>query len=65
VQGIKCRASSINIKRIDGLYQDSLVDNRDLILHYGGLNASSNLTRILQEVQPEEFYNLGEKLQWR
>jgi len=59
VHGIKRRASSFNTERIDGLYQDPHVDNRNLILHYGDLSDSSNLTRILQEVQPDEVYNLG------
>ena len=59
VHGIKRRASSFNTERIDGLYQDPHVDDRNLILHYGDLSDSSNLTRILQEVQPDEVYNLG------
>jgi len=59
VHAIKRRASSFNTERIDGLYQDPHVDNRQLILHYGDLSDSSNLTRILQEVQPDEVYNLG------
>ncbi|MBQ0725148.1 MAG: GDP-mannose 4,6-dehydratase, partial [Cycloclasticus sp.] len=59
VHGIKRRASSFNTERIDGLYQDPHVDNRNLILHYGDLTDSSNLTRILQEVKPDEVYNLG------
>ncbi|MFT6206925.1 MAG: GDPmannose 4,6-dehydratase, partial [Colwellia sp.] len=59
VHGIKRRASSFNTERIDGLYQDPHVDNRNLILHYGDLSDSSNLTRILQEVQPDEVYNLA------
>ena len=59
VHGIKRRASSFNTERIDGLYQDPHVDNRNLILHYGDLSDSSNLTRILQEVQPDEIYNLA------
>lgn len=59
VHGIKRRASSFNTERIDGLYQNPHVDNRNLILHYGDLSDSSNLTRILQEVQPDEIYNLA------
>jgi len=59
VHGIKRRASSFNTERIDHLYQDPHVDQRNLILHYGDLSDSSNLTRILQEVQPDEVYNLG------
>jgi len=59
VHGIKRRASSFNTERIDHLYQDPHVDGRKLILHYGDLTDSSNLTRILQQVQPDEVYNLG------
>ncbi len=59
VHGIKRRSSSFNTERIDHLYQDPHVDKRNLILHYGDLTDSSNLTRILQEVQPDEVYNLG------
>ena len=59
VHGIKRRSSSFNTERIDHLYQDPHVDHRNLILHYGDLSDSSNLTRILLEVQPDEVYNLG------
>jgi GDPmannose 4,6-dehydratase len=59
VHGIKRRASSFNTQRIDHIYQDPHVDNKNFILHYGDLSDSSNLTRILQEVQPDEVYNLG------
>ncbi len=59
VHGIKRRASSFNTQRIDHIYQDPHVENQDFILHYGDLTDSSNLTRILQEVQPDEVYNLG------
>jgi len=59
VHGIKRRASSFNTERIDHLYQDPHVDNRNFILHYGDLTDSSNLTRIIQQVQPDEIYNLG------
>jgi len=59
VHGVKRRASSLNTQRIDHLYQDPHVDHKNFILHYGDLTDSSNLTRILQEVQPDEFYNLG------
>lgn len=59
VHGIKRRSSSLNTDRIDHLYQDPHVEQRNLILHYGDLTDSSNLTRILQEVQPDEVYNLG------
>lgn len=59
VHGIKRRASSFNTQRIDHIYQDPHVSNARFKLHYGDLTDSSNLTRILQEVQPDEVYNLG------
>lgn len=59
VHGIKRRASSFNTQRVDHLYQDPHVAHQNFILHYGDLTDSSNLTRILQEVQPDEVYNLG------
>jgi|TARA_B110000305_G_scaffold29400_1_gene27708 GDPmannose 4,6-dehydratase len=59
VHGIKRRASSLNTQRIDHLYQDPHVSNKNFILHYGDLADSSNLTRILKEVEPDEVYNLG------
>jgi GDPmannose 4,6-dehydratase len=59
VHGIKRRSSLFNTDRIDHLYQDPHVDNRKLILHYGDLTDSMNLTRIIQETQPDEIYNLA------
>ena len=59
VHGIKRRASSFNTDRIDHLYQDPHEKNRKLHLHYGDLTDTSNLTRIVQQVQPDEIYNLG------
>lgn len=59
VHGIKRRASSFNTQRVDHIYQDPHVNNRNFVLHYGDLTDSSNLTRIIQEVQPDEVYNLG------
>ena len=59
VHGIKRRASSFNTQRIDHLYQDPHIETKNFILHYGDLTDSSNLTRILKEVQPDEVYNLG------
>jgi GDPmannose 4,6-dehydratase len=59
VHGIKRRASSLNTDRIDHIYQDPHSPNPMLHLHYGDLTDASNLTRILQEVQPDEVYNLG------
>ena len=59
VHGIKRRASSFNTQRIDHLYQDPHSNNPDLILHYGDLTDTSNLIRIIQQIQPDEIYNLG------
>ncbi len=59
VHGIKRRASMFNTARIDHIYQDPHMDDRNLILHYGDLTDSMNLTRIIQEVQPDEIYNLA------
>jgi GDPmannose 4,6-dehydratase len=59
VHGIKRRASSLNTQRVDHIYEDPHTDNNNFVLHYGDLSDSSNLTRILSEVQPDEVYNLG------
>lgn len=59
VHGIKRRSSLFNTDRIDHIYQDPHVENRNFILHYGDLTDSMNLTRIIQEVQPDEIYNLA------
>ncbi len=59
VHGIKRRSSLFNTDRIDHLYQDPHVDNRNFILHYGDMTDSMNLTRIIQETQPDEIYNLA------
>ena len=59
VHGIKRRASSFNTQRIDHLYQDPHIENKNLILHYGDLTDSTNLIRIIKEVEPDEIYNLG------
>ena len=59
VHGIKRRASLFNTDRIDHLYQDPHISHRNFILHYGDLTDSTNLIRIIQEVQPDEIYNLG------
>ncbi len=59
VHGIKRRSSLINTDRIDHLYQDPHVDSASFILHYGDLSDSTNIIRIIQEVQPDEIYNLG------
>lgn len=59
VHGIKRRSSLFNTDRIDHLYEDPHIDNAHFFLHYGDLSDSLNLTRIVQEVQPDEIYNLG------
>ena len=59
VHGLKRRSSSFNTGRIDHLYQDPHVNKRNFILHHGDLTDSSNLIRIIQEVQPDEIYNLA------
>src|SRR5678815_5338003 len=59
VHGIKRRASSFNTERIDHLYEDPHERDRRLVLHYGDLTDATNLIRILQQVQPDEVYNLG------
>lgn len=59
VHGIKRRASSFNTNRIDHLYQDPHESHPRLVLHYGDLTDSTNLIRIIQQIQPDEIYNLG------
>ena len=59
VHGIKRRSSLFNTDRIDHLYEDPHIDNQQFFLHYGDLTDSTNLFRIIQEVQPDEIYNLG------
>ena len=59
VHGIKRRASLFNTDRIDHLYQDPHVNDKRFILHYGDLTDSTNLIRIIQQVQPDEIYNLA------
>jgi GDPmannose 4,6-dehydratase len=59
VHGIKRRSSLFNTDRIDHLYQDPHVSNRNFVLHYGDMTDSSSLIRIIQEVQPDEIYNLA------
>jgi GDPmannose 4,6-dehydratase len=59
VHGIKRRASSFNTQRIDHLFRDLHEDNVRFILHYGDLSDATNLIRIIQEIQPDEIYNLG------
>ena len=59
VHGIKRRSSLFNTERIDHLFQDPHIENRNFILHYGDLTDSMNVTRIIQETQPDEIYNLA------
>jgi len=59
VHGLKRRASSFNTDRIDHLYQDSHLDQKNFILHYGDMTDSTNLIRLIQEIQPDEIYNLA------
>ena len=59
VHGLKRRSSSFNTQRIDHLYKDIHEDDNDLFLHYGDLTDSSNILRIIKEINPDEIYNLG------
>ena len=59
VHGIKRRSSSLNTQRLDHLYEDPHGENATLILHYGDLTDGASLTRIIQEIRPDEIYNLG------
>lgn len=59
VHGLKRRASSFNTQRVDHIYQDPHTDNQRFVLHYGDLTDSSNLTRLIREIEPDEIYNLG------
>ncbi|AVR45267.1 GDP-mannose 4,6-dehydratase [Christiangramia fulva] len=59
VHGIKRRASQFNTDRVDHLYQDPHEENRNFILHYGDMTDSTNLIRLIQEIQPDEIYNLA------
>jgi len=59
VHGIKRRSSLFNTERVDHLYQDPHVEGRNFIMHYGDLTDSMNITRIIQECEPDEIYNLG------
>ncbi|WP_024555793.1 GDP-mannose 4,6-dehydratase [Franconibacter pulveris 1160] len=59
VHGIKRRASSFNTERVDHIYQDRHIKDPNFILHYGDLTDTSNLIRLIQEIQPDEVYNLG------
>jgi GDPmannose 4,6-dehydratase len=59
VHGIKRRSSLLNTQRVDHIYQDPHTNNRNFILHYGDLTDSTNIIRLVQQIQPDEIYNLG------
>ena len=59
VHGIKRRSSSFNTERVDHIYEDPHVENQNFVLHYGDLTDTSNLTRVISEIEPDEIYNLG------
>jgi GDPmannose 4,6-dehydratase len=59
VHGLKRRSSSLNTDRIDHLYQDPHVENRNFILHYGDMTDSANLIGLIKKIQPDEIYNLA------
>ena len=59
VHGLKRRASIFNTERIDHLYQDPHLDNKNFILHYSDMTDSTNLIRLIQEIKPDEIYNLA------
>ena len=59
VHGLKRRASLFNTDRIDHLYQDPHIENRNFILHFGDMTDSTNLIRLIKEIQPDEIYNLA------
>ena len=59
VHGLKRRSSLFNTDRIDHLYQDPHVDNQNFVLHYGDMTDSTNLTRLIKDIQPDEIYNLA------
>ncbi|MFC2147581.1 GDP-mannose 4,6-dehydratase, partial [Bacteroidota bacterium] len=59
VHGLKRRSSLFNTDRVDHLYQDPHIEERNFILHYGDMTDSSNLIRLIQEIQPDEIYNLA------
>ena len=59
MHGVKRRASSLNTQRVDHLYEDPHVSNSRFKLHYGDLTDTSNLTRLIRDIEPDEIYNLG------
>lgn len=59
VHGLKRRSSQFNTDRIDHLYQDPHIENRNFYLHYGDMTDSTNLIRLIKEIQPDEIYNLA------
>ena len=59
VHGVKRRSSSINTGRIDHIYQDPHIKNRNFILHYGDITDSLSVTRLINQIKPDEIYNLA------
>ena len=59
VHGLKRRSSSFNTKRIDHIYEDPHIDNKKFILHHGDMTDSTNLIRLVKEIEPDEIYNLA------
>lgn len=59
VHGIKRRSSSFNTQRVDHIYEDPQIENKNFVLHYGDLTDTSNLTRLISDIRPDEVYNLG------
>jgi GDPmannose 4,6-dehydratase len=59
VYGVKRRSSLFNTDKIDDFYQDPHVDNRNLFLQYGDMTVSTNITRLIKEIEPDEIYNLA------
>ena len=59
VHGIKRKSSSLNTERVDHIYQDPHQNSNNFFMHYGDLTDSSNLTRLISEIKPDELYNLG------
>ena len=59
VHGMKRRSSLFNTERVDHLFQDPHIENRNFFLHYGDMTDSTNITRLIKEIQPDEIYNLA------
>ena len=59
VHGIKRRSSNFNTQRVDHIYQDPSINNRNFVLHFGDLSDTNNINKIIGELEPDEIYNLG------